>query len=149
MKIETLLNELNSSKDSDIHFELEENQVIPVGYHLTEIINEDRKSMDCGGNIHAEQRVLIQLHSRSTDVPEKQLSAGKFADIIEIANQKLNLFKEVDVHIEYGSAQMKTATYAVQEISKDEKGLKVHLFENAAACKPALVSACGEGSSCC
>ena len=41
MKIETLLNELNSSKDLDIHFELEENQVIPVGYHLTEIINED------------------------------------------------------------------------------------------------------------
>jgi len=149
MKIEDLLKELSASKDLDIHFELEENQLIPVGYHLTEIINEDRKSMDCGGNLHAEKRVLIQLHSRPTDIPEKQLTAGKFVNIIEIANQKLDLFNEVDVNIEYGSSKMKTATYAIQSISKNDKGLKIHLFENAAACKPALVNSCGEGSSCC
>lgn len=148
MEIEKFIQTLQAHSNDDIHFEYEENTNIPVGYHLTEIINEDRKSMDCGGVLHEEKRIIIQLHSRPTDIPEKQLNAGKFTNILRIANEKIGLFDDVQVLIEYGSSQVKTATYAIQDIVSSTEGLKVKLFENAAACKPAL-NACGEGSSCC
>ena len=148
MKIEEFINALEKESNSDIHFEYEERKYIPVGYHLTEIINEDRTSMDCGGVVHQEKRIVIQLHSRSTDIPEKQLTAGKFSHILKIAHRKINLYSNVEVLIEYGSSQVKTATYSIQNIDLEEDGIKVRLFANAAVCKPA-VNACGEGSSCC
>lgn len=79
-------------------FSLENGNLVPPHFHLTEIGIISKKYVDCGGLMRDEKVISLQLWS-ANDL-DHRLKPSKFLGIIDMAEEKLNL-PNLEVEVEY------------------------------------------------
>ena len=98
MKLSEFKNILKSKKSID--FYLENGDIVPTYFHITEVGQVAKKFIDCGGVIRDDRFISMQLwHANDFD---HRLSPQGVLDIIELSERMLNL-SDLHVEIEYQS----------------------------------------------
>tara|TARA_B100000927_G_scaffold124382_1_gene100343 strand:+ start:3528 stop:3995 length:468 start_codon:yes stop_codon:yes gene_type:complete len=96
MKISEFKNIIAES--SEISFQLENGNIIPQHFHITEIGLNEKKFIDCGGVVRNENIISLQLwHANDFD---HKLNPNTVLDIIDKAEKILKI-GNLDVEIEY------------------------------------------------
>lgn len=71
---------------------------IPNHFHITEVGQVDKKYIDCGGVIHFESKINMQIWT-STDI-DHRLTPLKLLEIISLSESKLSI-GDFEIEIEY------------------------------------------------
>lgn len=96
MKLSEFKNELINI--SDLMFVLPNGELVPVHFHVTEVGNNEKNYIDCGGTIRKETVISFQLwEDRDVD---HRLKAEKLLNIIALSEEKLGLPDE-EIEVEY------------------------------------------------
>ena len=96
MKLSEFKNIISNS--NEIRFQLENGEIIPKHFHITEVGLNKKKFIDCGGIIRNESIISFQLwHANDFD---HKLNPKTVLDIIDKAENILKL-DNLDVEIEY------------------------------------------------
>ena len=96
MKLSEVRNHL--SKLSHIRFELENGELVPQHFHVTEVGQINKKFIDCGGTLRDEIKINFQLWQ--AEDYDHRLSAEKLNNIIQLSIEKLNL-ADAEIEVEY------------------------------------------------
>lgn len=96
MKLSEFRNHL--SKLSNIRFELENGELVPQHFHVTEVGQINKKFIDCGGTLRDEIKINFQLWQ--AEDYDHRLSAEKLNNIIQLSIEKLNL-TDAEIEVEY------------------------------------------------
>ena len=96
MKLSEFRNHL--SKLSNIRFELENGELVPQHFHVTEVGQINKKFIDCGGTLRDEIKINFQLWQ--AEDYDHRLSAEKLNNIIQLSIEKLNL-ADAEIEVEY------------------------------------------------
>ena len=96
MKLSEFRNHL--SKLSNIRFELENGELVPQHFHVTEVGQINKKFIDCGGTLRDEIKLNFQLWQ--AEDYDHRLSAEKLNNIIQLSIEKLNL-ADAEIEVEY------------------------------------------------
>ena len=84
----------------EISFKLENGEIIPQHFHITEIGINSKEYIDCGGTIRLEKVINFQLwHANDFD---HKLEAKKVLEIISLAEKAL-FIEDLDIEVEYQS----------------------------------------------
>ena len=98
MNLSKFKNILLNSKE--ISFQLENGEIIPQHFHITEIGINSKEYIDCGGTIRLEKVINFQLwHANDFD---HKLEAKKVLEIISLAEKAL-FIEDLDIEVEYQS----------------------------------------------
>ena len=96
MKLSEFKNILKNKKSLD--FYLENGDIVPPYFHITEVGQVSKKFIDCGGVIRDDSFISMQLwHANDFD---HRLSTQKVIDIIYIAEKKLPI-EDLEIEVEY------------------------------------------------
>ncbi len=87
-----------TSSLTELNFQLENGELIPKHFHITEIGIISKKFIDCGGKIREEKVVNLQLWH--ADDFSHRLKPSKLIEIIELAEKTL-LSEDLTIEIEY------------------------------------------------
>lgn len=96
MKLSEIKNILKSA--SQIQFELPDGSLVPGHFHVTEIGKIRKHFIDCGGVLHKEEKINLQLWDANDY--DHRLHPEKLLHIIELSEKQLNL-KDQDIEVEY------------------------------------------------
>ena len=77
------------------------------------------------------------------------MTAGKAASIIKKAGGFAAVRSDANLLIEYGDAERPTSSYRVRGVDVTDGALRVELYVEAVACKPALAAAGGVAELAC
>jgi hypothetical protein len=138
-----------------LRFLYDDNQIVPGGYHVTEIKNAQFETIDCGNSLHTWREVVVQVWVPDEVEPNAEpMATDKFAKIWSIVDSRISLNQEAEIRIEYGNAERVTAVYHVDELQETAGELIVKMAPPRTLCKPRELiqelngySAC-EGDSC-
>jgi hypothetical protein len=81
-----------------LQFKLENGQLVPAHFHITEVGKVSKHFIDCGGNIRTEHLINFQLWY-ANDI-EHELKASKLLEIIELSENKLGI-EDLEIEVEY------------------------------------------------
>lgn len=95
-QVKSILENLTS-----LTFALENGELVPAHFHVTEVGQITRNFIDCGGKVRNETTVNFQLWSTETDI-DHRLNPSKLSKIIELSEQKLNI-QDCEVEVEFQS----------------------------------------------
>jgi hypothetical protein len=95
MKLSEFKKALNNTP---LQFTLEDGNIIPAHFHITEIGAISKKFIDCGGTLRNEEKISFQLWY-SEDV-DHRLTTEKLLKIIEIGEKQIGLTDD-DIEVEY------------------------------------------------
>lgn len=96
MKLSEFKNIISSIET--ISFELEDKEIVPEHFHITEIGIVSKIFIDCGGKLRNEKIINFQLwHANDFD---HRLSKEKVNDIISIAEKELPI-EDLEIEVEY------------------------------------------------
>ena len=98
MKISEFKNILNTI--NTLQFSLENGNLIPKHFHITEVGEISKKYIDCGGSTRAQRCINFQLWF-ANDL-EHRLSPQKIIDILDYSTSTLNL-DDLEIEVEYQS----------------------------------------------
>ena len=85
----------------EISFQLENGEIIPQHFHITEIGINSKEYIDCGGTIRFEKVINFQLwHANDFD---HKLETKKVLEIISLAEKAL-FIEDLDIEVEYQSS---------------------------------------------
>tara|TARA_B100001093_G_scaffold519453_1_gene608545 strand:+ start:1181 stop:1651 length:471 start_codon:yes stop_codon:yes gene_type:complete len=99
MNLSKFKNILLNSKE--ISFQLENGEIIPQHFHITEIGINSKEYIDCGGTIRLEKVINFQLwHANDFD---HKLETKKVLEIISLAEKAL-FIEDLDIEVEYQSS---------------------------------------------
>ncbi len=146
MKTSQLFQTLASNQSLELHFNIQGHGNIAPGFHLTEVKNVSIQSVDCGGKSHEEKEVILQLMDGNPEKPAEILTAAKATSILKKVQEKLNLFSEEQVFVEYGNLELNFAKYAVSKIEQTETSWQVSLSPLHSQCKPRVAA---QQNACC
>ena len=96
MKIHQFKNIVGSL--NSINFQLENGQIIPKHFHITEIGCISKKFIDCGGTVREEKIINLQLWNANDF--NHRLKPNKLIEIIELAEKTLSI-EDIPIEIEY------------------------------------------------
>lgn len=82
----------------EVRFELPDGTFVPAHFHITEVGENIRNFIDCGGTVRQEKKINFQLWQ--ADDFDHRLSAGKLLDIIQLSEQALGL-SDAEVEVEF------------------------------------------------
>ncbi len=83
---------------SQLTFLLPDGTSVPAHFHVTEIGQTSKKSIDCGGTLRDEKSINFQLWEDGDY--DHRLGAKKLLDIIQLSERALNL-EDLEVEVEY------------------------------------------------
>ena len=92
-EVKQALNELNN-----LTFKLENGEIVPEHFHITEVGQVNKKFIDCGGTVREEKVINFQLWEAGDY--DHRLGAQKLLDIIELSERVLAL-ENLEVEVEY------------------------------------------------
>jgi hypothetical protein len=95
MKLSEFKKALNNTP---LQFTLEDGNMIPAHFHITEIGAISKKFIDCGGTLRNEEKISFQLWY-SEDV-DHRLTTEKLLKIIEIGEKQIGLTDDY-IEVEY------------------------------------------------
>ncbi len=142
---------------NQVVFQLENGELVPRHFHITEIGLLEKKYIDCGGTYRTENKVQIQWWSSSDT--DHRLSSEKLLKIIKLGEDKFGL-KDDEIEVEYqGSSIGKYSVELYNQVfvlksmktdclEKDNCGVPTLKFDLSNSMS-SLKSCCGENSSCC
>jgi len=81
-----------------LQFKLENGQIVPAHFHITEIGQVSKHFIDCGGTMRTEHVINFQLW-HANDI-EHELKASKLLQIIEVSENKLGI-EDHEIEVEY------------------------------------------------
>lgn len=84
----------------NVAFKLENGNVVPEHFHVTEIGMVTKKFIDCGGTIRHEKTVNFQLWD--ADDYEHRLKPSKLLNIIALSEKQLGI-EDAEIEVEYQS----------------------------------------------
>ena len=83
-----------------VNFKLENGQVVPEHFHVTEVGVITKDFIDCGGTVRHEKVANFQLWDANDF--EHRLKAGKLLKIISLSEQVIGM-EDLDIEVEYQS----------------------------------------------
>ena len=88
------------AKRESVNFKLENGQVVPEHFHVTEVGVITKDFIDCGGTVRHEKIANFQLWDANDF--EHRLKAGKLLNIISLSEQVIGM-EDLDIEVEYQS----------------------------------------------
>lgn len=88
------------AKRESVNFQLENGQVVPEHFHVTEVGVITKDFIDCGGTVRHEKVANFQLWDANDF--EHRLKAGKLLNIISLSEQIIGM-EDLDIEVEYQS----------------------------------------------
>ena len=137
MLVSEFLNQLKDQESQPVLFEYAPGRVVQGGYHVTEIKNSTYETIDCGNSLHTWKEVIVQVW-----VPEEAkegdpwMPSGKFLKIWDVVDNRLSLFQDAEIRIEYGDANNLTSNYHVDGVVPTEDGIVIQMAPPRTMCKP-------------
>jgi hypothetical protein len=146
------------AKRESVNFKLENGQVVPEHFHVTEVGVITKDFIDCGGTVRHEKVANFQLWDANDF--EHRLKAGKLLNIISLSEQVIGM-EDLDIEVEYQSETIgkydlafdgdnfvltskTTACLAMDKCGIPEKKEKLEMVNLAGA-----ANACTPGGDCC
>jgi hypothetical protein len=93
------IKEILANQES-VNFKLENGQVVPEHFHVTEVGVITKDFIDCGGTVRHEKVANFQLWDANDF--EHRLKAGKLLDIISLSEQIIGM-EDLEIEVEYQS----------------------------------------------
>ena len=93
------IKEILANRES-VNFQLENGQVVPEHFHVTEVGVITKDFIDCGGTVRHEKVANFQLWDANDF--EHRLKAGKLLNIISLSEQVLGM-EDLEIEVEYQS----------------------------------------------
>ena len=93
------IKEILANRES-VNFQLENGEVVPEHFHVTEVGVITKDFIDCGGTVRHEKVANLQLWDANDF--EHRLKAGKLLNIISLSEQVLGM-EDLDIEVEYQS----------------------------------------------
>jgi hypothetical protein len=147
MKLSELKTLLEENRDKPFLLQLPDANRVPISFHITEVGQVSKTFIDCGGKVHSMQ--TCQLQAWVGDDEDHRLSAGKIADILQLA-KAIVPNDEIDVEIEYEDITI--SQYPIEEGSVTSDAVLLELTTKHTDCLAKEIclipSSCG-GSGCC
>ena len=84
-----------------VNFTLENGEIVPEHFHVTEVGVITKDFIDCGGKVRHEKVANFQLWD--ADDYEHRLKAGKLLNIISLSEKVLGM-EDLEIEVEYQSA---------------------------------------------
>jgi len=88
------------AKRESVNFKLENGQVVPEHFHVTEVGVITKDFIDCGSTVRHEKVANFQLWDANDF--EHRLKAGKLLNIISLSEQVIGM-QDLDIEVEYQS----------------------------------------------
>ncbi|UKT66142.1 DUF6428 family protein [Pedobacter mucosus] len=88
------------AKKESVNFKLQNGQVVPEHFHVTEVGIITKDFIDCGGTVRHEKVANFQLWDANDF--EHRLKAGKLLNIISLSEQVIGM-EDLDIEVEYQS----------------------------------------------
>ena len=140
-----------------VNFQLENGNLVPEHFHVTEVGMVTKDFIDCGGTVRREKVANFQLWDANDF--EHRLKAGKLLDIISLSEKILGM-EDLEIEVEYQSETIgkydleydgksfillskKTACLAMDKCGVPAEKQKIELVNLAAG------STCTPGGGCC
>jgi len=112
-------------------------EIVEGGFHVTEIKNVTVETIDCGNSIHDWKEVIVQVWlPEGVSADAERMSANKFMKIWDTVDNRLALFQDAEIKIEYGDERFNTANYQVGSLKPTAEGLLVDMQPLQTLCKP-------------
>lgn len=135
METKVILPYLKSSSNKPLRFMLNDTQLVPNDFHVTEVKRVTVESLDCGGGASAWQELMIQPWSPGGDGAQTAMTAAKFLSILAKA-EALDLLDGNPLRFEYGDTGKPAVQYHFDQIASEGETLDIHLAPPHVACKP-------------
>ena len=88
------------AKSESVNFKLNNGQVVPEHFHVTEVGVVTKDFIDCGGTVRHEKVANFQLWDANDF--EHRLKAGKLLDIISLSEKIIGM-EDLEIEVEYQS----------------------------------------------
>lgn len=136
MKTKHLLTVLERNKGKQLNFMLPDGRVLKGDLHITEVMNADIQSVDCGGRPDHFNETITQLWVNEASEKEVNWSVDKMLAIYHKVMKVQDLEPESESFIEYGDSEYPTIRYIIRNMDETETELTIQLGIKATACKP-------------
>lgn len=137
MKVSEFIQQIEQNPDLPVAFQYGEGQIVPGGYHVTEIKNAHYETIDCGNSLHTWDEVIVQVWvPEEAEADDAMMTGTKLGKIWGAVDSRLALKREAEIRIEYGDGYRLTASYHVDRISAENNQLTIHMLPPATQCKP-------------
>jgi hypothetical protein len=83
-----------------VNFQLQDNTLVPIHFHVTEVGEITKKFIDCGGTVREEKVINFQLWE--ADDFDHRLAPQKLLNIIQLSERTLGL-SDSEIEVEYQS----------------------------------------------
>ena len=100
MNLAALKSGLTAHADYNVTIILPEGARVPAHFHVTEVGHVAKKFVDCGGTFRASEACVLQTYFGSPRDDGHRLTAGKLAQILELAKPILPT-DDLPVEVEY------------------------------------------------
>ena len=134
MTTQEFLDRLSPHAAQPLHWHVGD-QVVPGGYHVTEIKAARLRTMDCGGTLNEWNETLLQVLPPLTDAGEAPMTVAKFRSIWNRVTEVVPVEDDALVRVEYGEPGAPAVAYLVDRIEASDAGVAVRLLAPVTACK--------------
>lgn len=111
------------------------------GYHVTEVMANAIRSIDCGGRPEAWDETVIQLLDEQ-DPKARAMSVGRFLGIVDRVAAAVPLGDASRVVLEWGRPGAPAMRFTPSEVASEGEAITVQVAPVYATCKPRGVGAC-------
>lgn len=118
MKLNKLIELLDSNKESSLHIMLSNGSFVPSNFHITEVGRVQKTFIDCGGV--RRESVTCQLQVWTANDIDHRLNAEKLLKILRLGEEILGS-NDLEIEIEYGKDV--AALYALKDVRSSISGL--------------------------
>ena len=99
MKLNAFKDLLQSNRGKRFQLALPDRSIVPISFHITEVAHIRKRFIDCGGKLHTIE--TCQMQAWLGEDTDHRLSAGKIADVLNLAAKILPEGENLDIEIEY------------------------------------------------
>lgn len=92
MLVRDFMQTIQQNPNKPLHFLYDEGQIVPGGYHVTEIKNAQFETIDCGNSLHTWREVILQVWLPDEAAADAApMSTDKFAKIWDLVDGRIPL----------------------------------------------------------
>ena len=147
MKTDEFISELRAAPQNRLLFANHAGDLVPAGYHLTELKTATLDTVDCGGQVNRWKETVAQLWV-PPETDDDYMTAGKFLTIFDRVSGMISLDVNTDLRIEYGDESFFPSTYHVGSVTRDTTETRVLLEPPETTCKARVRRDCGTEACC-
>ncbi len=116
MNYSNFISILKKNEDLDLVFEVDTG-TIRQDYHITEVLQNKVKAIDCGGAVDVWEETILQIVEPKTQESGRIMKTRKALDILEKSNSIIKLNEEAILILEYRPMDsMATSRFKITEV---------------------------------